>query len=90
MKKTTKERMSEKDECIILLRLFAIELIKRHKAMGMIQKEFVFRSGISQSKLSDFENGKGNPTFKTIHHIVRSLDTTFTIMFRDKGFNKKY
>ena len=40
-------------------------------------------AGCSESMLSKIENGKGNPSLKTLHSIARALDVTVSSLFSD-------
>jgi DNA-binding XRE family transcriptional regulator len=49
------------------------ELRRRRREAGLTQAEVAVRAGIRQETLSRLENGRGNPTLRTVRAILRSL-----------------
>ena len=52
---------------------FGPDLRRRRRQAGMTQAEVASRAGIRQETLSRLENGRGNPTLRTVRAILRSL-----------------
>lgn len=41
-------------------------------------------SGVASSKISDIENGNGNPTLATLHKICNALHLSIELLHRDQ------
>jgi DNA-binding XRE family transcriptional regulator len=52
---------------------FGPDLRRRRRLAGLTQAEVATRAGIRQETLSRLENGRGNPTLRTVRAILRSL-----------------
>lgn len=52
-----------------------MKLIMKEK--GITQQELSYRTGIAQSTLSKYMNGKINPLIRPIHKISRAIGCTF-------------
>ncbi|PTI88139.1 helix-turn-helix domain-containing protein [Staphylococcus simulans] len=53
------------------------------KRMNMSQKELATKMEISQSYLSDIENGRKNLSIKTVKKLANSLGLSVTDLFND-------
>ncbi|PTJ92077.1 helix-turn-helix domain-containing protein [Staphylococcus simulans] len=53
------------------------------KRMNITQSELATKMGISQSYLSDIENGRKNPSIKTVKKLADSLGLSVTDLFND-------
>ncbi|VED60420.1 helix-turn-helix domain-containing protein [Staphylococcus simulans] len=53
------------------------------KRMNMSQKELATKMEISQSYLSDIENGRKNLSIKTVKKLADSLGLSVTDLFND-------
>jgi transcriptional regulator with XRE-family HTH domain len=49
----------------------------------MSQEELAARIGVTQSMISQWENGESDIPFSTVHDIARALDTTIERLLRD-------
>ncbi len=49
-------------------------LKKRRKLLGLTQVQFTELSGVSLRAIKALENGKSNPTFKTLNKLAEVLD----------------
>ncbi|NQU81927.1 MAG: helix-turn-helix transcriptional regulator [Bacteroidetes bacterium] len=49
-------------------------LKKRRKLLGLTQVQFTELSGVSLRAVKALENGKSNPTFKTLNKLTEVLD----------------
>lgn len=58
-----------------------IKQIRKH--MNMSQKELATKMEISQSYLSDIENGRKNLSIKTVKKLANSLGLSVTDLFND-------
>ena len=55
----------------------------RRRAHGWSQEAFADQCGFSQQYLSGIENGRRNPTLKTIGELARSLDMKVVDLFAE-------
>ena len=56
------------------LREITETLKKRRKLLGLTQVQFTELSGVSLRAIKALENGKSNPTFKTLNKLAEVLD----------------
>ncbi len=56
------------------LREIAEALKKKRKLLGLTQVQFAELSGVSLRAIKALENGKSNPTFKTLNKLAEVLD----------------
>jgi hypothetical protein len=85
-KKSEAEKLAEQLQ--YFQEMFGREVVKHYKAMGLTQKEFVFKSRIPQNTVSDVENAKRKLRLDTMLLFINGLDTTFTKFFSDAIFDK--
>lgn len=57
-------------------------MIDARKETGITQKELAERTGISQSDISKFERGNGNPSLKTLQRLAKGLGMCVKIEFK--------
>lgn len=57
-------------------------MIDARKKTGITQKELSERTGISQSDISKFEKGNGNPSLKTLQRLAKGLGMCVKIEFK--------
>lgn len=53
------------------------------------QKELANRVGVSYPRISEIENGKGNPTIETLEKIAIALNVNISDLFNGKTSRKK-
>lgn len=58
-----------------------LTLARARHQQGITQDELAQRSGIHQGELSKIENGKGNPTLKTMQKLARGLGMRLELRF---------
>ena len=56
-------------------------LISARQEAGMSQQELSQLAGITQADISKIENGKGNPSIKTLQKLAAALHKTLRIEF---------
>ena len=56
-------------------------MINARKMKGITQKELSERTGIAQGDISKLENGKGNPSIKTLQRLAAAMDMSLKIEF---------
>ena len=56
-------------------------LIKARSVSGITQQELSKRTGINQSDISKLEQGKGNPSLKTLQRLAEGLGMRMEIKF---------
>ena len=59
-------------------------IIKERKRLGLDQKEFAEKLGVSQSLVSRWENGNSNITIKSLAEIAAKLDMCLDIKIKRK------
>ena len=59
-------------------------IIKERKRLGLDQKEFANKLGVSQSLISRWENGNSNFTIKSLSEIATKLDMCLDVKIRRK------
>lgn len=59
-------------------------IIKERKRLGLDQKEFANKLGVSQSLISRWENGNSNFTIKSLSEIAAKLDMCLDVKIRRK------
>ena len=57
-------------------------IIDARRRTGLTQKQLAERTGISQSDISKFETGGGNPSVKTLQRLAAGMDMVLHIEFR--------
>lgn len=57
-------------------------MIDARKKTGLTQKQLADRTGISQSDISKFETGSGNPSLKTLQRLAAGMGAVLHIEFR--------
>lgn len=57
-------------------------MIDARQKTGLTQKQLAERTGISQSDISKFETGGGNPSLKTLQRLAEGLGMVLHIEFR--------
>ncbi|MCC8150090.1 MAG: helix-turn-helix domain-containing protein [Lachnospiraceae bacterium] len=57
-------------------------LIDARRETGLTQKQLAERTGISQSDISKFENGNGNPSVQTLRRLAAGLGKSVKIEFQ--------
>ncbi|MCD7858579.1 MAG: helix-turn-helix domain-containing protein [Firmicutes bacterium] len=57
-------------------------MIEARKETGLTQKQLSERTGISQSDISKFESGNGNPSVKTLRRLAAGLGMNLRIEFQ--------
>lgn len=66
-------------------RLVGSNVAIRRRALGWSQELFAVKAGFSQQYLSGIENGRRNPTLKTIDELARALDVKIVDLFAEIG-----
>lgn len=61
---------------------FMQSMIDARRETGITQKQLAERTGISQSDISKFESGGGNPSIKTVKRIAAGLGMRVKIEFQ--------
>jgi DNA-binding XRE family transcriptional regulator len=56
-------------------------LISARQEAGMSQQELSQLAGVTQADISKIENGKGNPSIKTLQKLAAALHKTLRIEF---------
>ena len=56
-------------------------LISARQEAGMSQQELSQLAGVTQADISKIENGKGNPSIKTLQKLAAALHKTLRIDF---------
>ncbi len=57
-------------------------MIDAREKTGLTQKQLAERTGISQSDISKFESGRGNPSLKTLRRLADGLGMNLKIEFQ--------
>lgn len=57
-------------------------MIDARRESGITQDELSRRTGISQSDISKFERGNGNPSMKTLKRLAAGMNMTVKIEFK--------
>ena len=59
------------------------ENIRRHRdKVHLTQKQLAERAGLKDTRISEIENGKGNPTISTLIAIASALETSVEKLVR--------
>ncbi|MCD7981386.1 MAG: helix-turn-helix domain-containing protein [Clostridiales bacterium] len=61
---------------------FMQAMIDARRETGMTQKQLAEKTGISQSDISKFESGSGNPSIKTMRRLAAGLGMRVKIEFQ--------
>ena len=56
-------------------------LISARQEAGMSQQELSRATGVTQADISKIENGKGNPSVRTLQRLAAALNKTLRIEF---------
>lgn len=57
-------------------------MIDARKQTGLTQQQLADRTGISQSDISKFETGGGNPSLKTLQRLAAGMGMVLHVEFR--------
>ncbi|MCD8119821.1 MAG: helix-turn-helix domain-containing protein [Lachnospiraceae bacterium] len=57
-------------------------MIDARRETGLTQKQLSERTGISQSDISKFERGNGNPSLKTLKRLAAGLGMSLNVTFQ--------
>ena len=79
MKTSTENRVLIFDE--VGLKVFAKQLKKIRKEIGITQSQLAFEAGLSLSQIARIETAQINPTLSTIFAIIKALDISPSRMF---------
>lgn len=60
---------------------FEFALISARQAAGISQQELSMKSGITQADISKMENGKANPSVRTLRKLATAMGKTLRIEF---------
>lgn len=60
---------------------FEFALISARQAAGISQQELSAKSGITQADISKMENGKANPSIRTLRKLATAMGKTLRIEF---------
>lgn len=60
---------------------FEFALISARQAAGISQQELSMKSGITQADISKMENGKANPSIRTLRKLADAMGKTLRIEF---------
>ena len=63
--------------------LFIFELIKARLSKKLSQTGLAAKLGMQQSVISRIENGKGNPSLRTILAIAKALDVNLVLEYKE-------
>ena len=66
------------------LRQIVAVLREARRKRGITQKELAQLSGITQPDISRFENGRGNPSVKTLSCLARGMGMFLDISFSEE------
>ena len=58
-----------------------LAIIKTRLQNGIMQKDLVEKTGLSQALVSKIEQGKGNPSVKTLQRIAEGMNMKLKIEF---------
>lgn len=59
-----------------------VSAVRRHR--GMTQKQLAQKSGLTQSNISNIENGTSKPTIDTLRKIADALEKRLVIVLEDR------
>ena len=62
-------------------------MIDARRRTGLTQKQLAERTGISQSDISKFETGGGNPSLRTLQRLAAGMGMVLHIEFRPTTSN---
>jgi transcriptional regulator with XRE-family HTH domain len=88
MKKGKSKAEKEAEQLQYFKEMFGQEVVRRYEAMGLTQKEFVFKSGIPQNTVSDVQLAKRNLSLAMMLKFTNGLDTTLSRFTSDDIFDK--
>ena len=63
------------------LKVFAIQIQKLRKQVGITQNQLAFEAGISLSQVARIETARINPTLSTVFAISKALDIPLASIF---------
>lgn len=52
-------------------------------ALGLSQEKLALKAGIDRTYLAGVEQGKRNPSIKSLEKIINALEVTFSEFFKD-------
>ncbi len=58
-------------------------LIEARRKKNVTQKQLAERTGITQPDISRLENGRGNPSLRTLNNLARGLGMVLKVEFVD-------
>ena len=61
---------------------FGERLRRRREEKGMTQQQLAEKTGISQSDISKFETGGGNPSIKTLQRLAAGMGMILQVEFK--------
>lgn len=73
------ETSAQLDETILRAGPVGNQLFAARTLAQLSQVALAQRSGVRQSDISDIENGRGNPTKRTLEKLGTALDIDFTV-----------
>jgi transcriptional regulator with XRE-family HTH domain len=76
-------KLSDEAEVYISSVISKMELKNAREESNLTQAQVAERSKLSTACISDIENNKGNPTFKSIQRYLNAIG--YEIMFRKKS-----
>ena len=88
MKKNKSKAEKEAEQLQYFKEMFGKEVKRHYEAMGLDQKQFVFKSGIPQNTVSDVERAKRNLSMATMLKFANGLDTTLGRFLGEVIFDK--
>lgn len=90
--KSTEKVMSPADcekQRLEFQEILGVDILKRRVDKGLLQKQVINASGITQSSMSDIESGLTNLTLGTMMQLARGHKTSISAIFRHKIFHIK-
>ena len=58
-------------------------MIEARTSQNMTQKQLAEKTGIAQTEISRLENGRGNPSLRTLNNLARGLGMVLKVEFVD-------
>jgi len=78
--------VAEKEESRLMGSICA-QIIRRRKLLGMTQKEFAIKMNVSQSMVSQWENGECNFTISSLAEIFTTLNVHVDLAFKSYDYD---
>ncbi len=69
----------------MLIKTIGKQILNRRKKLNLEIVDLSDYSGVTPSTISNIENGKSNPTIKTIDKLLIPLGLDLTTILKDKG-----